>query len=105
MKISPDEVEHVARLARLEVSPNEKEDLTRQMNRILQYVEKLNELDTTGVSPTWARLIPAPKSSQLRLPGKLGDCCRRVFCRVKLNVLSIVGLTTWVSLKVKFQVV
>jgi len=52
MKISPDEVEHVARLARLELSPNEKEDLTRQMNRILQYVEKLNELDTTGVSPT-----------------------------------------------------
>jgi len=52
MKISPDEVEHVARLARLEVSPNEKEDLTRRMNRILQYVEKLNELDTTGVSPT-----------------------------------------------------
>ena len=52
MKISPEEVEHVARLARLEVSPDEKEELTRQMNRILQYVEKLNELDTTGVSST-----------------------------------------------------
>jgi aspartyl-tRNA(Asn)/glutamyl-tRNA(Gln) amidotransferase subunit C len=52
MKITLEEVEHVARLARLEVSPDEKEELTRQMNRILQYVEKLNELDTTGVSPT-----------------------------------------------------
>ncbi|HVO83268.1 MAG TPA: Asp-tRNA(Asn)/Glu-tRNA(Gln) amidotransferase subunit GatC [Syntrophobacteria bacterium] len=52
MKITLEEVEHVARLARLEVSPGEKEELTRQMNRILQYVEKLNELDTTGVSPT-----------------------------------------------------
>jgi aspartyl-tRNA(Asn)/glutamyl-tRNA(Gln) amidotransferase subunit C len=52
MKITPEEVERVARLARLEVSPDEKEELTRQMNRILQYVEKLNELDTTGVSPT-----------------------------------------------------
>jgi aspartyl-tRNA(Asn)/glutamyl-tRNA(Gln) amidotransferase subunit C len=52
MKITPEEVEHVARLARLEVSPAEKEELTRQMNRILQYVEKLNELDTTGVPPT-----------------------------------------------------
>jgi aspartyl-tRNA(Asn)/glutamyl-tRNA(Gln) amidotransferase subunit C len=52
MKITPEEVEHVARLARLEVSPGEREELTRQMNRILQYMEKLNELDTTGVSPT-----------------------------------------------------
>ncbi len=52
MKITPEEVEHVARLARLEVSPAEKEELTRQMNRILQYVEKLNELDTTGIPPT-----------------------------------------------------
>jgi aspartyl-tRNA(Asn)/glutamyl-tRNA(Gln) amidotransferase subunit C len=52
MKITPEEVEHVARLARLEVSPAEKEELTRQMNRILQYMEKLNELDTTGVAAT-----------------------------------------------------
>ncbi|HYR01834.1 MAG TPA: Asp-tRNA(Asn)/Glu-tRNA(Gln) amidotransferase subunit GatC [Syntrophobacteria bacterium] len=52
MKITPEEVEHVARLARLEVSPDEKEEFTRQMNRILQYVEKLNELDTTGVAST-----------------------------------------------------
>ena len=52
MKITLEEVEHVARLARLEVGPDEREELTRQMNRILQYVEKLNELDTTGVSPT-----------------------------------------------------
>lgn len=52
MKITLEQVEHVARLARLEVSADEKEELTRQMNRILQYVEKLNELDTTGVSPT-----------------------------------------------------
>jgi len=52
MKITLEEVEHVARLARLEVSPAEKEELTRQMNRILQYMEKLNELDTAGVPPT-----------------------------------------------------
>lgn len=52
MKITPKEVEHVARLARLDVSPAEREELTRQMNRILQYMEKLNELDTTGVPPT-----------------------------------------------------
>jgi aspartyl-tRNA(Asn)/glutamyl-tRNA(Gln) amidotransferase subunit C len=52
VKITPEEVEHVARLARLELGPLEKEGLTRQMNRILQYMEKLNELDTTGVPAT-----------------------------------------------------
>jgi aspartyl-tRNA(Asn)/glutamyl-tRNA(Gln) amidotransferase subunit C len=52
MRITPEEVEHVAQLARLEVSAAEKEALTGQMNRILQYMEKLSELDTTGVLPT-----------------------------------------------------
>jgi aspartyl-tRNA(Asn)/glutamyl-tRNA(Gln) amidotransferase subunit C len=42
----------VAKLARLEVSGQEKEQLTQQMNRILLYMDKLNELDTAGVVPT-----------------------------------------------------
>ena len=52
MKITVEEVEHVARLARLEVSTEEKQNLTEQLNEILLYMEKLNELDTTGVVPT-----------------------------------------------------
>ena len=52
MKITPEEVEHVARLARLKISSEEKGNLTEQMNRILLYMEKLNELDTSGVEPT-----------------------------------------------------
>ncbi|HEX9019914.1 MAG TPA: Asp-tRNA(Asn)/Glu-tRNA(Gln) amidotransferase subunit GatC [Nitrospirota bacterium] len=52
MKISQQEVEHVARLARLELSEQEKEELTDQLSNILTYVEKLNELDTKGVEPT-----------------------------------------------------
>jgi aspartyl-tRNA(Asn)/glutamyl-tRNA(Gln) amidotransferase subunit C len=52
MKITVEEVEHVATLARLEVSVDEKQHLTEQMNRILLYMEKLNELDTTGVAIT-----------------------------------------------------
>ncbi|UCG11997.1 MAG: Asp-tRNA(Asn)/Glu-tRNA(Gln) amidotransferase subunit GatC [Deltaproteobacteria bacterium] len=52
MKITLEEVEYVADLARLEVSSEEKEQLTHQMNRILLYMEKLNELDTTDVVPT-----------------------------------------------------
>jgi aspartyl-tRNA(Asn)/glutamyl-tRNA(Gln) amidotransferase subunit C len=52
MKITLEEVEHVANLARLEVSADEKKHLTEQMNRILLYMEKLNELETSGIVPT-----------------------------------------------------
>jgi len=52
MKITRQEVEHVAKLARLELSEQEKEKLTDQLSNILTYVEKLNELDTKGVAPT-----------------------------------------------------
>ena len=52
MKISKQEVEHVAKLGRLELSEQEKDKLTEQLSGILTYVEKLNELDTTGVEPT-----------------------------------------------------
>jgi aspartyl-tRNA(Asn)/glutamyl-tRNA(Gln) amidotransferase subunit C len=52
MKISKQEVEHVARLARLELSEQEKEKLADQLSNILTYVETLNSIDTTGVEPT-----------------------------------------------------
>jgi aspartyl-tRNA(Asn)/glutamyl-tRNA(Gln) amidotransferase subunit C len=52
MKITLAEVEHVAKLARLQISSEEKENVTEQMNRILLYMEKLNELNTVGVEPT-----------------------------------------------------
>ncbi|MFH0811158.1 MAG: Asp-tRNA(Asn)/Glu-tRNA(Gln) amidotransferase subunit GatC [Pseudomonadota bacterium] len=52
MKLSKAEVEYVARLARLEFSEQEKEIFTTQLNSILDYVGKLGELDTSGVSPT-----------------------------------------------------
>jgi aspartyl-tRNA(Asn)/glutamyl-tRNA(Gln) amidotransferase subunit C len=46
------EVEHVARLARLSLTPEEKERMREQLDRILGYIDKLRELDTTGVEPT-----------------------------------------------------
>ena len=52
MKISPEEVKHVADLARLEMTPEEVESMSRQLDGILTYVAKLNELDTGGVQPT-----------------------------------------------------
>ncbi|MBI3994794.1 MAG: Asp-tRNA(Asn)/Glu-tRNA(Gln) amidotransferase subunit GatC [Nitrospirae bacterium] len=52
MKLSKEEVEHVAKLARLAVSEDEKEAFSRQLSEILTYVGKLNELDTSKVEPT-----------------------------------------------------
>lgn len=50
-------VEHVALLARLELTEEEKEMYTQQLNQILDYAERLNELDTTNVAPT-AHVLP-----------------------------------------------
>jgi aspartyl-tRNA(Asn)/glutamyl-tRNA(Gln) amidotransferase subunit C len=55
--ITPDDVEHVAELARLELTAVEKEQCVTQLNNILTYIQKLNELDTTGVEPT-SHVIP-----------------------------------------------
>ena len=52
MSITVADVEYVARLARLELNPGEKELFAGQMGAIFGYVEKLKELDTEGVVPT-----------------------------------------------------
>ncbi len=51
-KISSGDVRYVARLARLNVLEGEIETFTLQLNRILAYMDKLNELDTSDVEPT-----------------------------------------------------
>jgi aspartyl-tRNA(Asn)/glutamyl-tRNA(Gln) amidotransferase subunit C len=52
MNISLKDVEHVAKLARLELSDEEKQVFTEQLNNILKYAEQLNSLDTEGIEPT-----------------------------------------------------
>ena len=52
MKISKKEVEHVAHLARLTLTDEELTKMTGQLDNILSYVAKLDELDTSGVVPT-----------------------------------------------------
>ena len=52
MAISRDEVLHVARLARLELSEDELERFAEQLNAILEAVGKVGELDLEGVEPT-----------------------------------------------------
>jgi aspartyl-tRNA(Asn)/glutamyl-tRNA(Gln) amidotransferase subunit C len=52
MKISKEEIEHIAVLARLSLTGEEKELFGSQLSGILGYMEQLNELDTKDVEPT-----------------------------------------------------
>ncbi|MHA7965973.1 Asp-tRNA(Asn)/Glu-tRNA(Gln) amidotransferase subunit GatC [Paenibacillus sp. CAU 1782] len=52
MSISIKDVQHVANLARLELSDGEQQQFMEQLNAILKYAEKLNELNTDDVQPT-----------------------------------------------------
>lgn len=52
MSISNNDVQHVAKLARLNLTAEEEQTLTGQLNAILKYAEKLNELDTEDIEPT-----------------------------------------------------
>jgi aspartyl-tRNA(Asn)/glutamyl-tRNA(Gln) amidotransferase subunit C len=52
MKLSKSEVEHIAFLARLQLGADEIDTITQQLNSILGYMEKLSELDTSGIEPT-----------------------------------------------------
>lgn len=49
--ISDETIEYVGILAKLELSGEEKEAAKRDMGRMLDYIDKLNELDTTGIEP------------------------------------------------------
>jgi aspartyl-tRNA(Asn)/glutamyl-tRNA(Gln) amidotransferase subunit C len=52
MKITKAVVEYVAHLGRLELEPREIDLYTNQLDRILQYMDTLNKLDTEGIEPT-----------------------------------------------------
>ncbi len=52
MPIDPAVVDHVARLARLDLSEEERATLAQQLRHILEYFARLDELDTEDVEPT-----------------------------------------------------
>lgn len=51
MSVTRKDVEYIAQLARLRFKDEELENYTHQLNEILNYVDKLNELDTTNIEP------------------------------------------------------
>jgi aspartyl-tRNA(Asn)/glutamyl-tRNA(Gln) amidotransferase subunit C len=51
MPLTGKEVQQIAILARLRLTPEEEARLTEQLDNILRYMEKLNQLDTSGIEP------------------------------------------------------
>jgi aspartyl-tRNA(Asn)/glutamyl-tRNA(Gln) amidotransferase subunit C len=62
MKITREEVLRVAELAHLELSPEEVETYRGQLEEILTYIAKLEQLDVTGVEPMAQVLQPTSES-------------------------------------------
>jgi len=52
VKISRDQVKHIAKLVRLGITEQEQEKFQKDLSSILSFIEKLNEVDTKDVEPT-----------------------------------------------------
>lgn len=52
MKLTVEEIEHVANLARLNLTSDEKEKMRNELAAIIEFADKLSEVDTKGIQPT-----------------------------------------------------
>lgn len=52
MAITLEDVDYVAKLAKLQLAEDEKEDYAKKLNSILQYMEQLQDIDTKDIPPT-----------------------------------------------------
>lgn len=68
MRISIEEIEHIASLARLSLTEKEKQLFGSQLSSILDYMEKLNELDTRNIEPT-SHVLPLSNVMRNDVPG------------------------------------
>lgn len=70
MKLTTDQVKHVAKLANLPITSEEEEKYAEQLSKILEYVDQLNSVDTTGVEPTFN----VSGQSNILAKDEVGDC-------------------------------
>ncbi|MBI2426602.1 MAG: Asp-tRNA(Asn)/Glu-tRNA(Gln) amidotransferase subunit GatC [Candidatus Kerfeldbacteria bacterium] len=52
MKLSKEQVQHIARLARIQLTEKEVEKYSKELSAVLDYIDQLNTVDTNGVSVT-----------------------------------------------------
>lgn len=69
MPLTEKDVQYVAELAHLELTEEEKKEFLPQLDSILRYMQKLNELDTTQVTPMAQVTYPASANPSLRPDG------------------------------------
>jgi aspartyl-tRNA(Asn)/glutamyl-tRNA(Gln) amidotransferase subunit C len=69
MSLTREEVIHIAKLARLELSDAEIERYQHQLSSILEYADRLKELDTSKIPPT-SSVLPARSRFRDDTPGK-----------------------------------
>jgi aspartyl-tRNA(Asn)/glutamyl-tRNA(Gln) amidotransferase subunit C len=53
MKLTKDQVKHVAKLANLPLTEGEEEKYSEQLSKILDYIDQLNQVDTENIEPTY----------------------------------------------------
>jgi aspartyl-tRNA(Asn)/glutamyl-tRNA(Gln) amidotransferase subunit C len=58
MSLTIDEIKHIAHLARLDLTDHEIESYGGQLSAILEYADRLKQVDTSGISPTSSVLPP-----------------------------------------------
>ena len=68
MEVTDELIDNLSNLARLEFSAAEKEAIRKDLQRMIGFVEKLGELDTTGVEPL-LHMSPKPMSCEMISPG------------------------------------
>jgi aspartyl-tRNA(Asn)/glutamyl-tRNA(Gln) amidotransferase subunit C len=69
MKVTDTDVSYVADLANLELTADERQRMVRDLNSILDYIDRLNQLDTTNVPPmaqTELQIVDALRDDELR---------------------------------------
>jgi aspartyl-tRNA(Asn)/glutamyl-tRNA(Gln) amidotransferase subunit C len=80
-RVTPETVDHVARLAHLTLTPEERESFARQLGEVLAYAESIQALDTAGVEPmshaaaetVFRPDVPRPSLERDRLLGAAPD--------------------------------
>ncbi len=76
-KLTTEEVEHIAKLARLRISDEEKMQFTEQLSSILSYVDKLAALDTSQV-PETAYILDVKNATRLDVISENSNTSRAI---------------------------
>jgi aspartyl-tRNA(Asn)/glutamyl-tRNA(Gln) amidotransferase subunit C len=66
MSLTPDQLQRIAQLARIDITPEESQGVTERLNRVLGLIDQLQAVDTQGIAPM-AHALDAQSSVQQRL--------------------------------------